>query len=85
MVNKCKECLIIGFSDYIAKISYGSHAQGNTIVLITHDESVANQAERKIRIKDGKVQEVDMNDKTDIQTDDTSKQDLIEAAGKERR
>lgn len=34
------------------------HAQGNTIVLITHDEGVANQAERKIRILDGKVTEV---------------------------
>ena len=33
------------------------HQQGNTIVLITHDEGVANQAERKIRIKDGKVHE----------------------------
>lgn len=33
------------------------HAQGNTIVLITHDESVANQAERRISIKDGRVQE----------------------------
>ena len=35
------------------------HAQGNTIVLITHDESVADQADRKIRILDGRVQEVE--------------------------
>ena len=34
------------------------HEQGNTIVLITHDEGVADQAQRKIRIFDGKVQEV---------------------------
>ncbi|MBO4636655.1 MAG: ABC transporter ATP-binding protein, partial [Clostridiales bacterium] len=34
------------------------HKQGNTIVLITHDDSVARQAERMIRIKDGKVSEV---------------------------
>ncbi|MCM1498524.1 MAG: ABC transporter ATP-binding protein [Clostridium sp.] len=34
------------------------HAQGNTIVLITHDERVANQAQRKIRILDGQVMEV---------------------------
>ncbi|MCM1157790.1 MAG: ABC transporter ATP-binding protein [Bacteroidales bacterium] len=33
------------------------HDRGNTIVLITHDEHVANQAERKIVIKDGKVEE----------------------------
>lgn len=36
------------------------HDQGNTIVLITHDENVANQAERRIRIRDGRVQEVDL-------------------------
>ncbi|MCD8018388.1 MAG: ABC transporter ATP-binding protein [Clostridiales bacterium] len=31
------------------------HAQGNTIVLITHDESIAKQASRSIHILDGKV------------------------------
>lgn len=35
------------------------HKQGNTIVLITHDDSVARQAQRMIRIKDGHVSEVD--------------------------
>ncbi len=34
------------------------HAQGNTIVLITHDDTVANQAKRIVRILDGHVQEV---------------------------
>lgn len=36
------------------------HEQGNTIILITHDEHVADQAERKIRILDGRVQEVSL-------------------------
>jgi len=31
------------------------HNEGRTIVLITHDESVANNAERIIRLKDGKI------------------------------
>ena len=31
------------------------HEQGNTIVLITHDENVARQADRSIKIMDGKV------------------------------
>ena len=31
------------------------HEQGNTIVLITHDENVAKQADRSIKIMDGKV------------------------------
>ncbi len=33
------------------------HQAGNTIVLITHDDQVADEAERKICIKDGKVSE----------------------------
>lgn len=36
------------------------HERGNTIVLITHNEEVAQQAERRVRIKDGKVSEVDL-------------------------
>jgi putative ABC transport system ATP-binding protein len=31
------------------------HRSGNTIVLVTHDESVANHADRVIRLLDGKV------------------------------
>ncbi len=34
------------------------HKAGNTIVLITHDNGVADEAERKIHIKDGRVSEV---------------------------
>ena len=35
------------------------HEAGNTIVLITHDEGVSLQAERRVRILDGHVGEVD--------------------------
>ena len=31
------------------------HKQGNTVVLITHDNSIAVQAERIIRLEDGRV------------------------------
>ncbi len=31
------------------------HRQGNTVVLITHDNSIARQAQRIIRLEDGKV------------------------------
>lgn len=34
------------------------HAQGNTIVLITHDNNIAKQAERSIHILDGRLSEV---------------------------
>lgn len=33
------------------------HAQGNTIVLITHDNDIANKAKRIIRIQDGEITE----------------------------
>ena len=33
----------------------GLHSQGSTIILITHDENVANRAERIIEISDGKI------------------------------
>ena len=45
-------------SDEIMTLFHELHEQGNTIVLITHDEGIANQAKRQIRILDGKVQEV---------------------------
>ena len=31
------------------------HAEGNTVVLITHDNSIAVQARRIVRLQDGKV------------------------------
>ena len=34
------------------------HDSGNTIVLITHDDAVARQAQRSIHILDGRVREV---------------------------
>ena len=36
------------------------HEQGNTIVLITHDNDVARQARRIIHIRDGKLSEVNL-------------------------
>ena len=34
------------------------HEQGNTVVLITHDNDIARQAPRSLHILDGKVTEV---------------------------
>lgn len=42
----------------IMNLFHELHERGNTIVLITHDESVAAQAERSIRMKDGCAKEV---------------------------
>ena len=45
-------------SQEIIDIFHELHEQGNTIVLITHDNDVAKQACRSIRILDGKISEV---------------------------
>lgn len=42
----------------IMNLFHELHEQGSTIVLITHDDTVAEQAARSIRILDGEVQEV---------------------------
>ena len=43
----------------IMELFHELHERGNTLVLITHDEKVAQQACRRIRIFDGRVEEVD--------------------------
>ena len=45
-------------SKEIIDIFHDLHRQGNTIVLITHDNDVAKQAERSIHILDGQISEV---------------------------
>ena len=42
----------------IMELFHELHTQGNTIVLITHDNSIARQASRSIHILDGKIREV---------------------------
>ena len=44
----------------IMDIFHELHRQGNTIVLITHDNDVARQAERAIHILDGKITEASL-------------------------
>lgn len=45
-------------SQEIIDIFHELHAQGNTIVLITHDNGIARQAERSVHILDGRITEV---------------------------
>ena len=42
----------------IMEMFHQLHKQGNTIVLITHDNDVARQAKRVVHILDGKLTEV---------------------------
>ena len=47
-------------SKEIIDIFHDLHAQGNTIVLITHDNDIARQAQRAIHILDGQIREVSL-------------------------
>jgi len=51
----------------IMDIIDGLHAAGNTIILITHEEDVADRAHRIIRLRDGKIEKDEMKvDKQDL-------------------
>lgn len=43
----------------IMRLFHELHRSGNTIILITHDSNVAKQANRRVHILDGRVEEVD--------------------------
>ncbi len=45
-------------SQEIMDLFHDLHSQGNTIVLITHDNSIARQAGRSVHILDGQITEV---------------------------
>ena len=47
-------------SQEIMDILHDLHEQGNTVVLITHDNDIARQAKRSVHILDGRVSEVQL-------------------------
>ena len=50
----------------------GLHEDGRTVILITHDNEIAAQAERIIKIKDGRISE-DISRSRQLQTRDEEK------------
>ncbi len=42
--------------DEIMKIFAGLHEQGNTIILVTHEEYIAEHAHRIVRLRDGRIE-----------------------------
>ena len=38
------------------------HAMGNTIILVTHEEDIAQHAHRIIRLKDGQIESDSINE-----------------------
>ncbi len=47
-------------SEEIMQLFHELHDQGNTIVLITHNDEIAMQASRMVRIRDGRLSEVQL-------------------------
>jgi len=48
----------------IMGVMEGLHAAGQTIVLITHEQDIANHAARQIRLRDGRVEQDMIVEKT---------------------
>lgn len=49
-------------SNDIMKLFAKIHDNGNTIIIVTHEEEIARHAHRIIRLRDGKVESDEMND-----------------------
>ena len=47
----------------VMRILHELHEEGRTVILITHDNGIADEAERVIRIQDGKIIEDYKNEK----------------------
>ncbi|MFH2142664.1 MAG: ABC transporter ATP-binding protein [Bacteroidota bacterium] len=45
----------------IMKLFYDIHEQGNTVIVVTHEEYIAKYADRIIRLKDGKIESDEIN------------------------
>ena len=54
----------------IMELIHELHRQGNTIVLITHDDDIAQEAQRQVRIMDGKIVS-DSRNRTEAADNDT--------------
>ena len=52
--------------DEIMEILKGLHKEGRTVILITHDNDIAAQAKRVIKIMDGRIVEDYLNDVKEV-------------------
>ena len=59
----------------IMDILKGLHQSGRTVIIITHDDDIAEQADRVIRIIDGRI-EADYHNEHKIENENMSREDL---------
>ena len=59
----------------IMDILKGLHQSGRTVIIITHDDDIAEQADRVIRIIDGRI-EADYHNEHNIENENMSREDL---------
>ena len=59
----------------IMDILKGLHQSGRTVIIITHDDDIAEQADRVIRIIDGRI-EADYHNERKIENENMSREDL---------
>jgi len=58
-----------GSTKEIMEILKGLHQDGRTVILITHDNEIAGQAKRIIKIKDGRISKDIINDVSQAETE----------------
>jgi putative ABC transport system ATP-binding protein len=68
-------------TDDVLEIFAELHAQGRTVVLITHEDEVADRAGRVVRLGDGRVLSDQPNDPRAAGSRGTHRQDAPVAAG----
>ena len=47
--------------DILALIERVNQKYGNTIVIVTHNDAIKNMADQIVKLKDGQIQDVEMN------------------------
>jgi putative ABC transport system ATP-binding protein len=63
--------------DEIMKLFDNIHSQGNTIILVTHEDFIAEHAHRIIKLRDGKIESDSLTTKGNNHNNNNKKAELI--------
>ena len=60
--SQCQRTPCLGTpQDILALIERVNQKYGNTIVIVTHNDAIKNMADQIVKLKDGQIQDVEMN------------------------